>query len=114
MPNIHKTLIRRLLQENPSVGSPVPGEAPSAMSNQPVLTEPTNVPGQPMNPQMAAGPQPTLYDLYPDLMNINPQDPCSLADYFATMCEQMQQQMQMQQQTAMVPSYAAQGTPNEF
>lgn len=119
MSNIHKLLIKKLLREGGMVGSPVPGEAPSAMSGGAVLTEPQNNPdpnaGQmPMDPAAMQQQMPSLYDLYPDLMQIDPTDATSLAQYFTMVAQQQQQQAQMAQQTQMVPSYGAQGTPQEF
>lgn len=101
--SLHKHLINSILFEGMDVASPVPGEAPSQVSNQPVITEPTN-----------AGQAPDLYELYPDLASVDVTSACTLADFFAGMCEQEQQAQQMQQQAQVVPSVAAMNTPQEF
>ena len=98
----HKALLRRIFEDDGAIGSPVPGEAPSSMSMQPVLTEPENNPGQ------------DIYSLYPDLANIDVTSTCSLAEYFAQMCEDERANAEMEQQAQMVPSMAQVDTPNEF
>ena len=97
------SIIRRVLVEGQDVvGSAIPGEAPGRMNPQPVLTEPDNGGGV------------DLYGLYPELSQVDPQDPCALADFFAQVCETQHQTVQAQQQTSVVPSLKNINTPNEF
>ena len=99
----HNLLLRRIFSEGDQmVASPVPGEAPSAMSNAPVLTEPENNPGQ------------DIYSLYPDLAQIDITSACDLAEYFSQMCEDEQNNAALEKQAQMVPSLRNQNTPNEF
>lgn len=98
----HRALLRRIFEDDGAVASPVPGEAPSSVSTQPVLTEPENNPGQ------------DIYSLYPDLANIDITSACSLAEYFAQMCEDERANAEMEQQQQLVPSMSKVGTPDEF
>ena len=84
------------------VAPPVPGEAPSAVSNAPVITEPENNPGQ------------DIYSLYPDLSQIDITSACNLAEYFNQLCEDEKNNAAMEQQSQMVPSLKNQNTPEEF
>lgn len=103
----HKNLLDYIVFEGTAVGPQSPGEAPTQMANGSVLTEPDNGSSTGGNP-------PDLYQLYPDLAQLDVTNPMVLAQYFAQVAQQMQQQMQMQQQQAMVPSLGAVNTPNEF
>lgn len=108
MSSIHKQLIRKILSEAPVVDAPVPGEAESEVPVGNVITEPQN------NPAGSNQETPSLFEIYPELAQMDPTNACALADYFATMCETQQTQQQVAQQTETVPSYAAQNTPAEF
>ena len=99
----HRKLISSIFREGMDVASAIPGEAPSQVSNQPVITEPAN-----------GGGTDSIYDLYPDLANVDISSPCTLADYFASLCEEDQQTRAAQEQAKTVPSIAAIDTPNEF
>ena len=98
----HKALLRRIFENGDAIASPVPGEAPSSVSMSPVLTEPENNPGQ------------DIYSLYPDLSNIDITSACSLAEYFAQMCEDERTNAEMEQKAQMVPSASKVDTPDEF
>ena len=98
----HRQLLKRIISEDGVVASPIPGEAPSQVSDQPVITEPTNNP--------STEDLPSLYDLYPDLANVDVSSACTLADFFASMCETEQ----VQKDQELVPSASAVGTPEEF
>ena len=98
----HAALLRRIFEDDGVVDSPVPGEAPSTVSTEPVITEPENNPGQ------------DIYSLYPDLANIDITSACSLAEYFAQMCEDERANAEMEQQNQLVPSAANIDTPDEF
>lgn len=98
----HKELLRRIFEDDSAVASPVPGEAPSAVSTDPVITEPENNPDQ------------DIYSLYPDLANIDITSACSLAEYFSQMCEDERTNAEMEQQAQMVPSVSKVDTPDEF
>lgn len=102
--NMHQDRIRRIFCEGMDVAPPIPGEAPSQVSNQSVITEPTN----------AGGDGSSIYELYPDLANVDITSACTLADFFASLCEEEQASNQVQQQSELVPSLAATNTPNEF
>lgn len=102
--NIHQALIQKIFFEGMDVASPVPGEAPSQVSTQPVITEPTN----------AGGDGSSIYELYPDLANVDITSACTLADFFASLCEEEQTANQVKQQSELVPSLASVDTPNEF
>ena len=84
------------------VGSPVPGEAPSAMSNAPVITEPENNPGN------------DIYSLYPDLAEVDITSACNLAEYFQQLCEDEKNNAALEQQAQNVPSLKNVDTPEEF
>ena len=99
----HKALLNNIFREGDQmVSSPVPGEAPSNMSNSPVLTEPENDPGL------------DIYSLYPDLTNVDITSPCDLAEYFAQVCEDEKNNAALEQQAQNVPSLRSVGTPDEF
>ena len=94
----HKLLIRKLFED--AIGSPQPGEAPAQVPSQPILTEPTNDPSAQPDDYLSQIP---LEQIYPDLVNVDKSDPMALAQFFAQIA-----------QSQMVPSLAAQGTPDEF
>lgn len=105
--SIHKYIINKAILES-TVAPPIPGEAPANVSNQPVITEPNNSQQSgPDNGQIPAN----IYELYPDLVQIDITSPCTLADYFAEMCESQQQQ---NQNVEFVPSMQAKNTSDEF
>lgn len=106
MYDFHHAILDKILSEDPVVASPIPGEAPSAMSNQPVITEPSNDSSQSETP--------SIYDLYPELVNVDITSACTLADYFASLCEEEQSAIEAQQQNELVPSLGAINTPDEF
>lgn len=91
----------RIFGEGADVTSAIPGEAPTQMSTQPVITEP-------------AGGSNSIYDLYPDLANVDITSPCTLADFFASACEMSQQEQSAKAQAKIVPSMSAVNTPSEF
>lgn len=103
MRDLHSVILSRIFREGTDVASAVPGEAPSQVPTQPVITEPSN----------GAGTE-SIYDLYPDLAQVDITSPCTLADFFASMCEADQQQKTAQAQAQIVPSSAAIDTPQEF
>jgi hypothetical protein len=102
----HSKLIKNIFEAD-VVASPVPGEAPSAVSSSPVITEPENDPGSKEGPD--------IYSLYPDLVNIDITHPCDVASYFNQMCEDEKNNAALEQQQAKnVPSIKDIDTPDEF
>lgn len=103
MPRIKRRSISQIFGEGTDVMSAIPGEAPSQVSSQPVITEPSN----------GAGAN-SIYDLYPDLSKVDISSPCTLADFFASLCEEDQQKQAAEAQAQVVPSMGGVNTPAEF
>lgn len=103
MPNFTRPSLRRIFHEDVGVASAIPGEAPSQVSDQPVITEPSN----------GAGTD-SIYELYPDLAQVDISSPCTLADFFASLCEEDQQNQAAAAQAKIVPSMTAVDTQDEF
>lgn len=95
------------LLEAASIDSPIPGEAPANVPDEPVVTEPAPVSD---NSEQNID----IYELYPDLANIDITSPCALADYFATVCENYQADAENQMRSQVVPSLKDMDTPEEF
>ena len=100
--NQHKNLLKSILGEGTDIASPIPGEAPSAVSTDPLITEPTN-------PQGA-----DIYSLYPDLADVDISSPCNLVDYFSSLCDAEAENAEYEKQVEMVPSLGQQDTESEF
>lgn len=102
----HKRMLDRILAEDAVVTSAVPGEAPGEVAVEPVITEPTN------NPEEANGFN--IYDLYPDLIDVDVTSPCTLVDYFQSLCDSEIENQEFETQAKFVPSMKSQDTPEEF
>lgn len=100
--NQHKSLLKNILGEGTDVASAIPGEAPSAVSTDPVITEPTNPQGI------------DIYSLYPDLTDVDITSPCNLVDYFSSLCDDEAANAEYEKQVQIVPSLAQQDTDSEF
>lgn len=104
-------LHRLLLHEATAVDQPVPGEADAAVPTEPVITEPEPAPDEADAQDQNA---PDIYELYPDLASVDITSPCTLADYFATLCESQQTDQAAQDQADVVPALGDMDTPEEF
>lgn len=79
MSNFKKQLRSRILNEDETF-------APTPIPQEPVIMEPQT--GEDSD-DSDEGIMPDIYDLYPNLAEIDITDPCSLADFFATVCEEV-------------------------
>lgn len=90
----------------------VPGEAPAALPVEPLLTEPDlNSAEDSENTQEDSI---DIYELYPDLANVDISSPCTLADFFATLCESDMENQEAEERSIYVPSVNKLGSSQEF
>lgn len=102
MGNLYKFLYRRPICEDDEI----PGTAAdnTNLTNTAAIMEPGISQNEPVD----------FYQLYPDLINIDATDPCTLSDFFASECEKQQEATTNQAREQMVPSLSSTNTIDEF
>lgn len=95
-------LKQQILRENS-------GLAPAPMPEEPVLMEPDSGADE-----MDNIPNVDIFELYPDLVNVDITCPCTLSDFFASLCELKMSSDEQAEREEMVPSLADMDSEEEF
>lgn len=107
-------LYLRILGESDAVTEPTPGEAPAQVPTGAVLNEPSMSGAASSDPDSLEFSIDDFLQLYPDITKIDIHNPGELADYFASVYKDQQDQLAKEEDAKIVPSSAETGTAKEF